>query len=121
MKLLANENIPAALIKGLRAAGHDVAWVSEISSGIADPQVIEWAIREERLLLTFDKDFGELAFARSLPASCGVILLRLPMDDLKRLIMMVVELITSRDDWQGQFAVVEETRVRLRPLPTVLP
>ena len=119
MKLLANENIPAALIKSLRAAGHDVNWVSETSPGIADPQVIELAIREHRLLVTFDKDFGELAFRRSLPATCGVILLRLPMDDLTRLILMVVEVINSRDDWQGQFAVVEQTRVRLRPLPSV--
>ena len=94
-------------------------WVSETSPGIADPQVIELAILENRLLVTFDKDFGELAFRRSLPATCGVILLRLPMDDLTRLILMVVEVISSRDDWQGQFAVVEETRVRLRPLPSV--
>lgn len=119
MKLLANENIPAALIRSLRAASHDVNWVSETSPGITDPQVIELAIREDRVLVTFDKDFGELAFRRSLPATCGVILLRLPMDDLNRLILMVVEIIDSRDDWQGQFAVVEETRVRLRSLPSV--
>lgn len=48
----------------------------------------------------------------------GVILLRLPVDDLTRLVVMVVELIPSRDDWPGQFAVVEETRGRLHPLPT---
>ena len=119
MKLLANENIPSALVRSLRASGHDVNWVSETSPGIADPQVIELAILENRLLVTFDKDFGELAFRRCLPATCGVILLRLPMDDLTRLILMVVEVISSRDDWQGQFAVVEETRVRLRPLPSV--
>lgn len=91
MKLLANENIPAALTRSLRAAGHDVNWVSEISPGITDTQVIELAIQQDRILVTFDKDFGELAFRRSLPATCGIILLRLPMDDLNRLIRMVVE------------------------------
>lgn len=119
MRLLANENIPAALIRSLRAAGHDVVWVRETAPGITDPQVIAQAIADERVLVTFDKDFGELAFARSLPATCGVILLRLPMDDLTLLIAKVVTLIGSRDDWPGQFAVVEEARVRFRPLPPV--
>lgn len=117
MRVLANENVPAALVERLRSAGHDVAWVRERSPGIADPRVIEWAILEQRVLLTFDKDFGELAFARSLPASCGIILLRIPMEDLARLTLKVADLIGSRDDWTGQFAVVEETRVRFRPLP----
>ena len=103
MKLLANENIPAALTRSLRAAGHDVNWVSEISPGITDTQVIELAIQQDRILVTFDTDFGELAFRRSLPATCGIILLRLPMDDLNRLIRMVVE----------------KSRVRLRTLPSV--
>jgi len=119
MKLLANENIPAALTRSLRAAGHDVNWVSEMSPGITDTQVIELAIQQDRILVTFDKDFGELAFRRSLPATCGIILLRLPMDDLNRLVLIVVAIIESRDDWQGQFAVVEEMRVRLRTLPSV--
>jgi len=70
MKLLANENIPAALTRSLRAAGHNVNWVSEISPGITDTQVIELAIQQDRILVTFDKDFGELAFRRSLPATC---------------------------------------------------
>lgn len=117
MRVLANENVPAALVERFRSAGHDVAWVRERSPGVVDPQVIECAILEQRVLLTIDKDFGELAFARSLPASCGIILLRLPMENLARLTVKVTELIGSRDDWTGQFAVVEETRVRFRRLP----
>jgi predicted nuclease of predicted toxin-antitoxin system len=45
---------------------------------MTDSDVLAWAVREGRILLTFDKDFGELARNAALPASCGVILFRVP-------------------------------------------
>jgi hypothetical protein len=47
--------------------------------GMSDPDVLAWAIRDERTLLTFDKDFGELPRASALPSACGVVLFRMPM------------------------------------------
>jgi predicted nuclease of predicted toxin-antitoxin system len=47
--------------------------------GMSDPDVLAWAAREQRILLTFDKDFGELAQGSALPRTCGVVLRRLPM------------------------------------------
>jgi predicted nuclease of predicted toxin-antitoxin system len=82
MRFLANENFPGAAIEALRAAGNDVAWIRVDAPGSSDPEVLARAAREERVLLTFDKDFGELAKASPLPARCGVILLRIPMPDL---------------------------------------
>src|SRR5436309_2206170 len=61
MRFLANENFPGAAVKALVAAGHDVVWVRIAAPGTTDPDVLAWAGREERILLTFDKDFGELA------------------------------------------------------------
>ena len=61
MRFLANENFPGAAVTALEAAGHDVVWVRTATPGAADPDVPAWATREERILLTFDKDFGELA------------------------------------------------------------
>lgn len=58
MRLLANENIPGAVVMALRAAGHDVAWVRIDAPGASDAQVLAWAVRERRILLTFDKDFA---------------------------------------------------------------
>jgi predicted nuclease of predicted toxin-antitoxin system len=46
---------------------------------MSDPDVLAWAVREERILLTFDKDFGELARASALPRLCGVALLQLSL------------------------------------------
>jgi predicted nuclease of predicted toxin-antitoxin system len=54
-------------------------WVRTAAPGSTDPEVLAWAARDERILLTFDKDFGELAKASALPATCGIILFRVPM------------------------------------------
>ena len=79
MRFLANENFPGAAVTALDAAGHDVVWVRTAAPGMTDPAVLAWAAREERIFLTFDKDFGELARGSTLPRTCGVILLRMPM------------------------------------------
>ena len=61
MRFLANENFPGAAVAALEAAGHDIIWVRVAAPGTTDPDVVAWAAREGRILLTFDKDFGELA------------------------------------------------------------
>jgi predicted nuclease of predicted toxin-antitoxin system len=70
MRFLANENFAGAAVQALAAAGHDVAWVRTAAPGMVDPDVLAWAVREGRILLTFDKDFGELARASGLPPAC---------------------------------------------------
>jgi len=60
MRLLANENIPGDAVTALRAAGHDVAWVRSDAPGSSDRDVLAPAMSENRILLTFDKGFGEL-------------------------------------------------------------
>jgi len=77
MRLLANENFPAAAVNALREKGHDVTWIRTEAPGINDKSVLARAQRESRILITFDKDFGELAFRSLLPAASGVILFRL--------------------------------------------
>jgi predicted nuclease of predicted toxin-antitoxin system len=76
MKLLANENVAAAVVDALRADGHDVVWIKEVGQGSTDDVVLALALAEDRVLLTFDKDFGELAFRLGCLATPGVILLR---------------------------------------------
>jgi predicted nuclease of predicted toxin-antitoxin system len=116
MRFLANENFPGAAVAALEAAGHDVVWVRIAAPGASDPDVLAWAAREERILLTFDKDFGELARASALPPACGVVLLRMPMPKPGDVGQRLAGLITARDDWAGCFSVIEPGRVRMRPL-----
>jgi predicted nuclease of predicted toxin-antitoxin system len=66
MRFLANENFPLDAVEALRHQGHDVVWIRTESPGISDPEVLSRAQTEDRILLTFDKDFGELAFRTKL-------------------------------------------------------
>lgn len=74
MRLLADENVPAPAVAALRAAGHDVLHVAESVPGSSDDAVLALAADEQRVLLKFDKDFGELAFRRGLSSRHGVVL-----------------------------------------------
>jgi predicted nuclease of predicted toxin-antitoxin system len=116
MRFLANENFPGAAVTALDAAGQDVVWVRTAAPGTTDPDVLAWAAREGRILLTFDKDFGELARGSALPRTCGVVLLRMPMPTPGNVGQRLAGLIMARDDWAGSFAVIEPGRVRMRPL-----
>lgn len=75
MLFLADENCDFAVVRALRSAGHDVTSVAELSPRVADDFVLNLARREKRLLLTEDKDFGNLVYADS-RATAGVILIR---------------------------------------------
>lgn len=118
MKLLANENIPYCAVEALRALEHDVAWILEDSPGIDDREVLRRAVREARILLTQDKDFGELAFAARLPADCGVMLVRLPAVPPAIFTRLLMSALQSRTEWEGCFSVIELDRIRITPLPT---
>jgi predicted nuclease of predicted toxin-antitoxin system len=121
MNILANENFPLDAVTALREAGHDVAWIRVDAPGSKDPDILERSMQENRVVMTFDKDFGELAFRHGLPASCGIVLFRLEAASSASLASTIAAAIASRDDWTGNFSVVEEGRIRVRPLPTAGP
>ena len=118
MRLLANENVPRLTVEALRAGGHDLIWVRTDMAGSSDDEVLARAMAEGRILLTHDKDFGDLAFHTGLPATCGIILVRLAGLDPDAVVERTVEAINSRSDWPGHLSVVDERRIRMRPLPT---
>ena len=60
-KILADENIPRNIIQSLRSSGYDIVSVWEINPGISDEQVVQLSIREQRIIIIFDKDFGRIA------------------------------------------------------------
>jgi len=116
MRFLADENFPGTAVAAIRAAGHDIEWVRSAAPGMSDPEVLGWAARDDRILLTFDKDFGALAGASALSGRCGVMLFRMPMPKPAGAAQQLADLITSRGDWAGHFSVIEPGRIRMRPL-----
>ena len=117
MLFLANENLPLDVVKAIRSEGHDVAWIHTDAPGSKDTDVLRRAVAENRVLLTSDKDFGELAFRFGLPATCGIVLFRLQAESSSALASEVAAAIRSRTDWAGNFSVVERGRIRVRALP----
>ena len=117
MRILADENFPGDAVLALRERGHDVVWIRSDAPGSSDVQVIARAQFEDRVLITFDKDFGELTFRSELPASSGVVLFRITVSSPAYIARIAVAALESRSDWAGHFAVVEDDRIRMTPLP----
>src|SRR3984957_8155734 len=117
VQFLANDNFSLDAVEGLRKEGHDVAWIRTDAPGSKDPDILKRAVAENHVLLTFDKDFGDLAFQFGLPATCGIVLFRLQASSSAALAIMVTAAINSRNDWAGHFSVVEPGRIRVRALP----
>lgn len=115
MRLLVDENMPADAVATLRSAGHDVAFVTEDSPSAADPELLQRAVREDRILVSFDKDYGSLTYRDRLPATCGVVLFRLAVEITNEMrARFVTGTLTAQDDWSGYFWVI---RLRRRYLP----
>lgn len=119
MDILANENFPLDAVQALRDRGHNVAWVRTESPGLVDEKVLKRATEEKRIIATFDKDFGELAFRTKLPSPSGIILFRIQTSSSNYIARVVVQAIESRTDWNGHFAVVTENQIRMKPLPKI--
>jgi len=116
MRLLANENFPLDAVQALRANGHDVAWIREDSRGSSDDKILLRAQEEKRIVVTFDKDFGELAFRSRLPAECGIILFRITPVSSTYIAQVAVQAFANQTDWAGHFSVIEDHRIRMTPL-----
>jgi predicted nuclease of predicted toxin-antitoxin system len=118
MRFAVNENVFPTVTKELRARGHDVLAAKETMEGAADEAILAAAQAEQRIVVTYDKDFGELAFRYGLPSECGVILIRLSEASREADIQRVLEVLESRQDLAGHFSVAEYGRIRMRPLPS---
>ncbi|HVB46951.1 MAG TPA: DUF5615 family PIN-like protein [Burkholderiales bacterium] len=117
MRLLADESCDHAVVRALHAAGHDVLAIAESAPGISDEAVIERAVRDQRIVLTDDKDFGQLVYAAARSAS-GVMFLRFPAAARETMSRAVVELVNDRGaTLAGTFVTVQPGRVRVSRLP----
>ncbi len=114
MNVLADEGIDRQIVDALREKGYIVGYVAEMDPGTSDDAVLELANREEVILLTADKDFGELVF-RLRKLSSGVVLVRLAgLSPEKKSEIVVSCLMNHFSEVQGSFSVITATGVRIR-------
>jgi predicted nuclease of predicted toxin-antitoxin system len=117
VRWLADECVDASLVRHLRATGHDVASTAETAAAATDAEILVQAQIEGRLLLTEDKDFGDLVFRRgqSVP---GVVLLRIdPAKHELKAIRLSVAIDRFGENLFGRYTIIEEARFRGRSLP----
>ena len=120
MRWLADACVPATLVRELRADGHDASHMQEIAPRDEDEQIIDRASKEFRLLLTEDKDFGELVFRWGRPVP-GVVLIRIESERNQLKWMQLQSAIAQfGENLFGRHTVIEESRFRSRPLLSVI-
>jgi predicted nuclease of predicted toxin-antitoxin system len=116
VNFVADECCDALLVAGLRGDGHDVVYIKEVSPGCDDDAVLYLAASQQRILLTEDKDFGELVVRFKLPAY-GIVLLRIdPADPDAKLIRLREVLFQDAARMPGSLVVIDEAKTRFRPL-----
>jgi predicted nuclease of predicted toxin-antitoxin system len=117
MRFLADENVPHPIVDRLRSLGEDVLSVREEMPGSSDAETLDLAARTTRILITEDKEFGELLL-RSAHSVPGLIILELPRLLPASQADRVAAVVAARADaLRTSVTVIEPTRIRSRPLP----
>jgi predicted nuclease of predicted toxin-antitoxin system len=114
MNLLVDEGVDRQIVEHLRQTGHSVLYIAEMAPGIDDDEVLDLAIEDQALLLTTDKDFGELVY-RQKRLTTGVILIRLAGLSPARKAEIVTSAIGQHsEELSNAFAVVTPGAIRIR-------
>ena len=114
MDFIADENVDGIIVDVLRSSGYQVRYIAEFDRGVNDDQVFQSANASDEILITSDKDFGEIVF-RQKRITAGVVLIRLsglkPETKAETVLAVVRE---HRDDLKGNFTVISPGIVRIR-------
>lgn len=117
MLFIADENFPQPSVNKLRSAGHDVVAIISDSPGAADEDILARAVQETRIVLTFDRDFGELVYRLRLPPPLGVVFFRFdpatPTEPAEYLLRLMAD---QELTLEQRFTVADRRQVRQRPL-----
>lgn len=118
MRFLANENFPLTSANKLRDSGLDVVSVMEMMAGANDERVLSHAHQEGQVILTFDRDYGELIYRQKLPVPVGVIYFRFtPLTPEEPAEYVLNLLANQKIQLEGKFTVARRETIRQRPLP----
>jgi len=118
LRFIADENFPLPSVRLLSASGHDIVAVALESPGVPDETVLDRAVLERRVLLTFDSDYGDLLYRQGVQPPKGIIYLRFvptsPEEPAEYLLSILEQ---PEISISNTFTVAERGRVRQRPLP----
>jgi len=107
MKFLLDENIGKAVAKFLEKLGHSASRIRLIAPGIEDYAVLDLSVSKDSILITSDKDFGELIFKEKQP-SIGIIFLRLQDESSENKIKAIKKIFSKHKNIKNKFITVKE-------------
>lgn len=114
MQFLADENIEYPVIRILRSNGVEILAIRDLMKGATDSEILEFAFKEKLILITSDKDFGELTFRLKKPTH-GIILLREPAAGIEEKAEILNVAIKKLDkDAFNKFIVIDRLKIRFR-------
>lgn len=114
MKFIGDESTGNAVANELQRQGHDVLSIQLQAPGAVDNEILNKAVFEDRILITNDKDFGELVYRSGMPHA-GVILFRLHNERATNRVRMIKHVLQNyRKKLKNNFVVVSEGHVRIR-------
>lgn len=116
-KFIANENFPGPSIRRLRDLGFDITAVIERCPGTCDAEIMALARHERRWLLTYDRDYGELVFKRSIEPPPAILYFRQEPFPATRAADLVLSLLDQSAEIEGYLVVVGERNLRRHRLP----
>lgn len=120
MRILADENVERLVIERLRQDGHIVDAIAAQAPGTLDPPILARAVAENVVLLTADRDFGDYIYRDGLAApAAGLVLYRLGnhLSTARKADIIATTFTQPATYFAGQFTVIDEPKVRQRPLP----
>ena len=116
LRFLLDEYVPVEFGAALADRGHDVASAPADLRSAGDPTILAFAVREARVLLTFDTDFGTLVFKERLAAPQSIVLIRLHAKQLAEELATVAAAVETAVGQGGRFVVIGAEGVRVRPM-----
>jgi len=117
VKFLTDESVDFPIVKSLRDQKYTVDYITELSPGTSDEEVLHLAEQKNAILITADKDFGDLVF-RLGKVSSGIILYRLSGLNNKEKATMILRIVSDySEDLKGSFTVVTTDQIRIKKLP----
>lgn len=120
MNLLADESVDRQIVERLRKDGHDVLYIVEVEPSVPDETVFDRANEKFALLVTGDKDFGEIVFRDSRLSSDGVVLLRLAGLSAETKAETVADAFREHGvEFANHFSVIAPGKIRIRPKETI--
>ena len=117
MIFLANENIPLASIKLLRNKGYSVISILEENPGEKDKEILKRANKEKLIILTFDRNYGELIYRYRLPVPLGIVYFRFePKNPEEPSRILLAALKNKKLELNFKFTIIDTEKIRQRPL-----